>query len=228
MPRDVPERRRRIAGARPRRRLARRRCWSRSRPAQTARSAAAIRTILVAELAGARARGDRQHRSRLPADQQVVQPVATAGTTSEVIAMLDVLEQIARTGIVREPAPDAGRRLARAATAAPGGHPRASLGRALCDPPRRRRLVQRLRARDPRARQSVLQHRGPGHPLRRQPAARRPAARHRPGVAQHGERAAPHVRCDAGPQARRRGRRLRLHAAASSARATRASAAWPT
>ena len=29
----------------------------------------------VVELAGARARGDRQHRSRLPADQQVVQPV---------------------------------------------------------------------------------------------------------------------------------------------------------
>ena len=58
--------------------LARRGASSRSRPARGGRVRAlpSARPV-VAELAGARARGDRQHRSRLPADQQVVQPVAT-------------------------------------------------------------------------------------------------------------------------------------------------------
>ena len=79
------------------------------------------------------------------------------------------------------------------------------------DPPGRRRLVQRLRARDPRARQSVLQHRGARHQVRRQPAPRRHAAGDRPGVEAHGDRAAAHLRRDAGAEARRRRRRLRLH-----------------
>ena len=61
---------------------------------------------VVAELAGARARGDRQHRPRLPADQQVVQPVATAGTTSsERPHAASILRQIAAIGIKTEPAP---------------------------------------------------------------------------------------------------------------------------
>ena len=52
---------------------------------------------------------------------------------------------------------------------------------------------------------------GLGIKLRREPAPRRHAARHRAGVAQHGGRAAAHLRCDARAQAGRRGRRLRLH-----------------
>src|SRR5690606_23290963 len=56
---------------------------------------------VVAELAGGRARGDRQHRSRLPADQQVVQP-QLFGTRP---LMWKIARQIVRTGIRTEPAP---------------------------------------------------------------------------------------------------------------------------
>src|SRR5690606_26033775 len=58
---------------------------------------------VVAELAGARARGHRQHRSRLPADQQVVQP-QLFGTRP---LMWKIARQIVRTGIRTEPAPQA-------------------------------------------------------------------------------------------------------------------------
>jgi hypothetical protein len=50
-------------------------CSSRWRPARAGPSAAATPRSLVAQLAGAGARGDRQHRSRFPADQQILQPV---------------------------------------------------------------------------------------------------------------------------------------------------------
>ena len=50
------------------------RCWSRSKRARRRDPPLPSARPVVAELAGARARGDRQHRSRLPADQQVVQP----------------------------------------------------------------------------------------------------------------------------------------------------------
>ena len=114
----LPTRRAYALGAGLGRRLARRRCSSRSRrgagrrdpPLPSARS-------VVAELAGARARGDRQHRSRLPADQQVVQPVATAGTISERAPSrcCHILSQIARTGIKTEPRAGARRSAARRA-----------------------------------------------------------------------------------------------------------------
>ena len=48
------------------------------------------------------------------------------------------------------------------------------------------------------------------HPPRRQSAARRPAARHRAGDAQHGDRAAPDLRSGAGTAHRRGGRRVRV------------------
>jgi uncharacterized protein YbjT (DUF2867 family) len=50
----------------------------------------------VAELAGARARGDRQHRSRLPAHQQVLQPQLFGARP----LMWHVLRQVLRTGII--------------------------------------------------------------------------------------------------------------------------------
>ena len=78
-------------------------------------------------------------------------------------------------------------------------------------PSRRRRLVQRLRAGDPRAQQSHLQHRRTRHPLRRESSPRRSAARHRPGVTQHGDRLAADLRRDARSEAGRGHRRLRLH-----------------
>src|SRR5256885_1305845 len=66
----------------------------------------------VAELACARARRDRQHRSGLPADQQVVQPVIRR---SGPLAMHKILLQIARVGIKTEPAPPPDEALRRAA-----------------------------------------------------------------------------------------------------------------
>ena len=61
------------------------------------------------ELAGARARGDRQHRSRLSADQQVVQPFVQR-TRPLGPPMLHILRQIAKTGIKTERAAGARRR----------------------------------------------------------------------------------------------------------------------
>jgi Ni,Fe-hydrogenase III large subunit len=57
---------------------------------------------LLAELAGARTRGHRQHRSRLSADQQVLQP-QLLGTRP---LMWRILRQIARHGIRSEAAPE--------------------------------------------------------------------------------------------------------------------------
>ena len=125
------------------------------------------------------------------------------------LAMLHILKQIAITGIKSEPPPapaeEQGRR-----RAAAGRHP-AHTGSRAGHTPCGRRLLQRLRARDPRPRQPVLQHRGDRHPVRREPAPRRHAPRDRTGCQAHGHRAAAHVRRDAGAQARGRGRRLRLH-----------------
>src|SRR5207248_4477388 len=58
---------------------------------------------VVAELAGARARGDREHRPRLSADQQVVQPFVQRARS--LARMLHVLYKIARIGIKTEPPP---------------------------------------------------------------------------------------------------------------------------
>ena len=58
---------------------------------------------VVAELASAGARGDRQHRSGLSADQQVVQPFVQR--PRPLGRMLHILRQIARTGIKTEPPP---------------------------------------------------------------------------------------------------------------------------
>jgi hypothetical protein len=56
---------------------------------------------VVAELAGAGARGDRQHRSGLPAHQQVLQPQLLGARP----LMWQTLRQIVRVGIVTEPPP---------------------------------------------------------------------------------------------------------------------------
>ena len=138
---------------------------------------------VVAELAGARARGDRQHRAGLPAHQQIVQPVLLGARPSDVE---DPAPDRAAPASSREPPPAADDGAARRGRAAPATSSSPPRPRAR-DPPRRRRLVQRLRARDPRAEQPVLQPRRARHPIRRQPAPCRHAAGHRPGLAQHGE-----------------------------------------
>ena len=125
------------------------------------------------------ARGDRQHRSGLPADQQIVQPELLG--TRPVDRGQICSSRSSRTGIARlEPAPpmrdDAARTRASASQQDILDDPRPRAR----DPPCRCRLVQRLRARDPCAQQPVLQPRGPGHPLRREPAPCRHAAGHRP------------------------------------------------
>ncbi len=58
---------------------------------------------VVAELAAAGARGDRQHRSGLPADQQVVQPELFGARTSRCCKLM---QQIARIGMCTEAPPD--------------------------------------------------------------------------------------------------------------------------
>ena len=190
--------------------------------ARTARSAAATRTILVAELAGARARGDRQHRSRLPADQQVLQPVLQRPRPVDGRTMLhDPDADRSRTGIVSEPPPAPEARDRRGARPSCSDEILRTLGRALAIRQVDAGLLQRLRARDPRAQQSVLQPRGPGHPLRREPAPRRHAAGHRAGVAAHGGRAAAHLRRDARARSSSSRSATAAAPAASSARATR-------
>src|SRR5438309_1044716 len=67
----------------------------------------------------------------------------------------------------------------------------------------RRWVVQRVRARDSRHQQSLLQPRRAGDKVCRQPAPRRHASRYRAGIAQHGGSAAPYLRSHARAQARR-------------------------
>ncbi len=67
---------------------------------------------VVGELAGARARGDRQHRSRLPAHQQVVQPLVQR---TGPLTMLRILKQIAKTGMRTEAPPAPADEMAKAA-----------------------------------------------------------------------------------------------------------------
>ena len=172
------------------------------------RSGAALSSArpIVAELACARTRGHRQHRSGLPADQQVVQPVIQR---TRPLAMLRTLRQICSVGIVTEPMP-ARRRIPQGPRRAASAGPRRARPRAL-HTSRRRRLLQWLRARDPRHRESRLQHRRCRNPVRREPAPCGSAAGDRAGIDAHGDRAATHLRGDARPEARRRDRRLRLH-----------------
>ncbi len=68
-------------------------------------------------------------------------------------------------------------------------------------PARGRGLLQRLRTRDPRRQRSALQPRTARHQVRGEPAACRHAARHRAGVAQHGNGAQAHLRSHARTQA---------------------------
>ena len=214
-------------GPRLRRRLARAGAGrARMRPRRHDPPLPSARSV-VAELAGARARGDRQHRSRLSADQQVVQPVVQRTRPLGTTPMLHILRQIAKTGIKTEARARARRRRWSSSRGCRQTILQ-TLGPRADDPPGRRRLVQRLRARDPRARQPVLQPRGPRHPVRREPAPRRHAAGDGPGVEAHGDRAAAHLRRDARARSSSSPSATAAAPAASSARATRASAAWPT
>ena len=112
--------------------------------------------------------------------------------------MLKTLHQILRTGIVTEPPPLPADESA-CARGARGGHSQGARSGAV-HPRGGCGVLQRLRARDPCAREPDLQRRIAGNPLRREPAARRHAAGHRPGVAPHGGRTASHLRCDTGPK----------------------------
>ena len=122
--------------------------------------------------------------------------------------MLTILRQIAATGIKTEDAPAPDEALTR--VAALQAKVLRALGRALAirhvDAGSCNGCELEINA----LQQSVLQPRRARHPLRREPAARGHAARHRTGVEAHGGRAEAHLRRDTRPQARRRGRRLRL------------------
>ena len=185
---------------------------------------------VVAELAGARACGDRQHRSRLSADQQVLQPqlfgARPVSRARQILGRCGSIRQIARTGI-RSEAPPRRRRAAgrgRADPARAARHPRPGAG----DPPGRRRLVQRLRAGDPRARQPLLQPRGPGHPFVASPRHADLLLVTGP-VSRHMELALrAHLRGDARPPSWSSRSATAAATAASSARATPAAAASRT
>ena len=161
---------------------------------------------LVAELAGARARDHRQHRSGLPAGQQVVQPVLRRAGP---LTMYQLLKQIVKVGIKTEAPPLADESMRVLAGRLNDGSAAPARARAH-HPARRSRLVQRLRARDPRAEQSLLQPGGPGHQVRRQSAPRGHAAGHRTGGEEHGTSAAPDLRRDPRTEAGGGDRRLRL------------------
>ena len=182
---------------------------------------------VLAELAGARARDHRQHRPRLPAHQQVLQPGLQRARPVSAIAicdtMLKTLRQIATVGIVSERRAAAGR-AARRGPRSTAARSCAVLGRALCirhvDAGSCNGCELEIHALN----NPVLQPRGPRHPLRREPAPRRHAAGDRPGLAQHGG-----ARCDAPTTPRPiRSSSWRWATAAapaaSSARATRAAA----
>ncbi len=146
---------------------------------------------VVAELAGARARGDRQHRSRLPADQQVLQP-ELLGTRP-----LDVAPTQADCAHRHRHRAGAGRELT--ATPKPA-HRSASSTNCSTSSARRWRSARSTPARATAANWRSTRSTTPtttsraGHQVRRQPAPCRPAARHRAGVAPHGRSAAPHLR----------------------------------
>ena len=86
---------------------------------------------------------------------------------------------------------------------------RRRLGRSLSIRRSRCRLLQRLRAGNPRAQQRVLRPRTLRPALRRLAAPRRRAAGDRPGHQEHARGAGAHLQCDAGSEMGRRGRRLR-------------------
>ena len=93
----------------------------------------------------------------------------------------------------------AGRRPRRAAAARPKS----------LDPRGRRRILQWLRTRNPRAQQRLLRRRALRPALRRLAAPCRCADGDRPGDQEHARRAGAHLSCDPQSQMGRRGRRLR-------------------
>jgi hypothetical protein len=198
------------------------RCWWRWNRCRRPHQALPLPRPVVAELAGAGACGDRQHRSGLPAHQQVLQPQLFGARP-----LMWHDPQADRPHRHRHRAGAAHRRRRARTDRAHPWRTAADPGPGAGHPPGRRRFLQRLRAGDPRAQQPLLQHRGPGHQVRRQPAPCRHAAGHRAGVAAHGRSAAAHLRGHARAQAGGGGGRLWLRAA-SSARATPAAGAWPT
>ena len=214
-----PERWPAPAGDRLDRRLARRRIdCARKRAADNRIRPAATRTIhrgRTGLCSSMRCIG--QHRSRLPVDQQIVQPqlqrarpVADQRTPTTVHHMYQTIKQIYRTGIITESAPDTDEAV-RTVTRRLGQEVLGRFAGALTirhvDAGSCNGCELEINALE----QSVLQPRRARHPLRREPASCRPAAGHGPGVAQHGDRADPHVRSDARTEAGRGDRRLRLH-----------------
>ena len=121
---------------------------------------------------------------------------------------MSLLAKILRVGLATEPL-EPGDAAAVELVRQVEARTRRLLGRALGDPAGRRRILQRLRARDQRPHEPRVRHRALRHPLRRLAPARGPPAGHRPGHAQHGGAAPEDVRGDARPEARGRGGRLR-------------------
>ena len=178
---------------------------------------------VVAELAGARARGDRQHRSRLPADQQVVQPRPTAGTIFE------------RRPMLPDPQTDrAHRHQDRAARRAPDEALRVAARGCSDEIARIARPGARRSATSTPARATAASSRStrstiPYYNLEGLGIRFVASPRHAdmllvtgPGVAAHGDRAAAHLRRDARARSSSSRSATAAAPAASSARATRA------
>ena len=214
--------------ARRRRRVARRPRRPEYRPASASSKAGAARAgradqrarqhdpplpsarSVVAELAGARARDHRQHRSRLPADQQVVQPLATAATTSRrqhaAHPQADRASPASRPS--RPPAPDDD-----------DGGRRAGCRSRCCARSDGALTIRHVDAGSCNGCELEIHALGnPYYNLEGLGIRFVASPRHAdmllvtgPVSQAHGDRAPAHVRRDARAQARRRGRRLRLH-----------------
>ena len=193
-------------------------CWCGCASSAAAIARCHVRDAVLVPVAAAGGRDRGQHRRRLPAVQQIVQ-LLLFGARSLTCA------RCCSNRCSRRPVTIGARRRAADAALAEVGRAlearaRRLFGRSIDHPRGRRRLVQRLRAGDPRAQQRGLRRRALRPPFRRLAAPRRRAAGDRPGDAQHEGGAGAHLCGDARSEMGGGGRRLRLPAAACSRAAT--------
>ena len=198
--------------------------WLRLDARRPHRALPPARSVLVpVAAAGSRDRG--QHRRRLPALQQIVQLLLFGARSLGSRACANCCSKACcdgRSPSRRRRADDAAlAELAaqRRSRGAPPARPQP------VDPRGRCRLLQRLRAGDPRAQQRLLRPRALRPALRRLAAPCRRADGDRAGHQEHARGAGAHLRRDARSEMGGRGRRLRASTAASSPAATPSSAA---
>ena len=154
------------------------------------RALPSARPVLV-PVAAARGLRRRQHRRRLPALQQIVQLLLFGPRSLEGAMRLVFKNMLSRPVTEAAPAPDDAGLAELAANLDRAAKRR--LGRSLADPRGRCRLVQWLRAGNPRAEQRLLRSRAVRAEIRRLAAPCRRAAGDRPGHQEHARGAAAHL-----------------------------------